>query len=757
MSGFKLLAIVPLAGCDNKFLKNLQIGESYKFFNNVEVELETGNTEIKKVHYPKNTSISTLYQLKNRINLEISAIVGKNGSGKSALIELLYYFIYAISAHNGSKKLIEENSDKLARKINALKKSNTKLLENNLTQIELFRILKENDLTINWKDLEGQTNSVLFLQKLLSNRSENLHKQQKDDSENEKLIRAKLAVALIYETNEGLSSLSFSNGKLCLKNFDLQGKFIKYGGFDFSSFFYSVSLNYSHHSLNSKVIGNWINSLFHKNDGYATPVVINPMRDEGDFKINKELHLSNERVMSNITFESSRNESVKILNKYKVNKLLFFAKKEFELIKCEGFTDKFENVKRPITKYYSKTDFDNLISVRLIRSMKGENILQKYSPFQDYALGYIEHKIHKIKEKYHENIFGVNKLFDQEKFEDFLKEDKSHITRKLRQAINFIDKSKSKDSIWNWEGNYGYRELSVLEFRKWLGENNEKYSDLKPSKLMDFALPGFFNIDYQLLTLDGKSTKLSKLSSGEQQMIFNINTITYHLYNLQSVFDEKSESSSNRLKYKNISIILDEVELYYHPDTQRELVNNIYLSLENIKAKDEIGIESIHVLFLTHSPFILSDIPAQNILRLEDGKPSINNAEETFGANIHNLLANDFFLENGFMGEFAKGKINEIITFLNHEQIEKKLSSLDKEKDKVEISRLEKQKTELENKSSELTLDNCQERILLIGEPAIRETLLRQYYSIINPDKKRTNSFFERLAEELNYTISKKQ
>src|SRR5690606_15645061 len=128
-------------------------------------------------------------------------------------------------------------------------------------------------------------------------------------------------------------------------------------------------------------------------------------------------------------------------------------------------------------------------------------------------------------------------------------------------------------------------------------------------------------------------------------------------------------------KYKNVSIILDEVELYYHPDTQRELVNNICLSLENIKVKNEVGIESIHVLFLTHSPFILSDIPAQNILRLEDGKPSQKAFVQTFGANIHDLLANDFFLENGFMGEFSKEKINETIGFINNK---KRLDQLNK-------------------------------------------------------------------------------
>src|SRR5690554_1934727 len=743
MSGFKLLGIVPLAGCDNKFLKNLQVGQPYKFFNNVEIELETEDNEIKKVHYPREDSTSNLYELKNGINLEISAVVGKNGSGKSALIELLYYFIYAISAHNGSKKLIEENSDKLARKIDALKKSITKLLENNLTQIELFHILKENDLTINWKDLEGHTNSVLFLQKLLSNRSENLHKQQKDDSDNERDICEKLAVAIIYETDEGLKSLSFSDGRVCLKNFDFQGKFINFGGFDFPSFFYSISLNYSHHSLNSNVIGNWINSLFHKNDGYATPVVINPMRDNGNFNINKELHLSNERIMSNITYEVSRSENVQLLNKYKLNKLLFFAKKEFKLIKCEGFTDKFENVKRPNTDYYSKKAFDNLISVELVRSMRGENVLQSYTPFQDYALGYIEHKIHKIKNKYHENIFG-SKPFDQETFEDFLKNDTSHITRKLRQAINFIDKSRSENSIWNWVGHYSYRELSVLDFQKWLGENNEKYSKLNPSELMDFALPGFFNIDYELLAPDGGRTILSKLSSGEQQMIFNINTVTYHLYNLQSVFDDNSKISNDRLKYKNISIILDEIELYYHPDTQRELVNNIYLSLENIKAKDKIGVESIHVLFLTHSPFILSDIPAQNILRMKEGYP-IPEKSQTFGANIHKLLHNDFYLENGFIGEFAKSKIEEVVDFLrmkkwkqDENNISERINSTENAEIKndlnIQLKIIDLQKSRIKYINKSLDTKKCQEIINLVGEPVLSESL-NQLLSEVNDIK----------------------
>ena len=59
-----------------------------------------------------------------------------------------------------------------------------------------------------------------------------------------------------------------------------------------NSLFYSILINYSHHGLNSLHVGNWINSLFHKNDGYQTPIVLNPMRTEGKIDINKLTYLS---------------------------------------------------------------------------------------------------------------------------------------------------------------------------------------------------------------------------------------------------------------------------------------------------------------------------------------------------------------------------------------------------------------------------------------------------------------------------------
>ncbi len=71
-------------------------------------------------------------------------------------------------------------------------------------------------------------------------------------------------------------------------------------------------------------------------------------------------------------------------------------------------------------------------------------------------------------------------------------------------------------------------------------------------------------------------------------------------------------------------------------------------------------------MFLTHSPFILSDIPSEFTLKLKEGKIFTNqNKHKTFAANITDLLTDSFFLENGLMGDFATEKIQVTINWLN--------------------------------------------------------------------------------------------
>jgi hypothetical protein len=55
---------------------------------------------------------------------------------------------------------------------------------------------------------------------------------------------------------------------------------------------------------------NWLHGIFHKNDGYQTPIVITPFRDNGNIDINKENHLALERQVTLL----ARQKGLRIIN-----------------------------------------------------------------------------------------------------------------------------------------------------------------------------------------------------------------------------------------------------------------------------------------------------------------------------------------------------------------------------------------------------------------------------------------------------------
>jgi hypothetical protein len=117
------------------------------------------------------------------------------------------------------------------------------------------------------------------------------------------------------------------------------------------------------------------------------------------------------------------------------------------------------------------------------------------------------------------------------------------------------------------------------------------------------------------------------------------------------------------------------------------------------------NIIGINLCFVTHSPFILSDIPDTNILFLHVDKETnksirINKMERTFGGNIHDMLKDNFYLDNGFMGEFSKRKIQSAIDYLT-------------DSEKIPDQRW--------------TKESIRNFITLIGEPLIRDSLYDLY------------------------------
>lgn len=210
------------------------------------------------------------------------------------------------------------------------------------------------------------------------------------------------------------------------------------------------------------------------------------------------------------------------------------------------------------------------------------------------------------------------------------------------------------------------------------------------------------------------------MSSGENNLLNMFSSLYYVYesdftnekngqYSLRNVFPEKDNECNS------ILLMMDEADLSYHPEWQRQYINILVAFLEKLYPSDCFG--SIQVILSTHSPILLGDMPKQNVFFLEKDSESGNtklcavDQLNTFGQNIHLLFRKGFFLENGTIGDFAYGKIKYVMTELKAlENIMKEQSYFDNNEQFI---------TRNKNKLSEL-----QTYIDIIAEPIIRKKLM---------------------------------
>lgn len=411
--------------------------------------------------------------------------------------------------------------------------------------------------------------------------------------------------------------------------------------FDIESLSYSIALNYSLHSLNSSIVGDWIDSLFHKNDSYQVPLVLNPKRDNGKIDINIENSLAKSRLLENlleprlIDFE---NKKIPALVPGSIPEQLILEL-DIEKIKRKRNKHKGEIKRENINKII------NALGIIIAKGVEFEDVATEYIYLKVISIPYIYAKYKKQKNLL-EWIDDTDRLT---KYLATLKTDPSHISFKLKQTISYLEfniyNTKSENLVITLADNI--RKILATQITT------------PPLRTIDLIPPPFLQTNIKF-THNGK---FDDLSSGERQQIYSINTIAYHLSNLKSVV-----LSEGILKYNSVNIIFDEVELYFHPDMQRHYINNLRDRILSLRLNENNDINNINIIFITHSPFILSDIPSANVLMLEiDSRTNLSkpkfSLDESFGANVHELLANDFFMRNGFVGEYSKQKITSLIDF----------------------------------------------------------------------------------------------
>lgn len=445
--------------------------------------------------------------------------------------------------------------------------------------------------------------------------------------------------------------------------------------------FYNLVVNYSIYGLNSDEIGIWVEKIFHKNDGYQTPIVINPFRNKGNIDIDSENGLVKDRLMYNMIVNTNLRQ---VTSHNKVSKLIISKKKS------QSLTIKIDIILNTNNTFYEKyilglISFFNsnskikyketsLVNVRYIEQECLNYIIKK---LERITINYSIYNKFRFNEKNEFNIdVNENNIDRITQLLVSLEKDRSHITHKLHQAINFIFLNRlevDKDDIYNFYINEEFSgdldaEIDTIDFSYFaqrIIEKSEKYN----IEIINLLPPSIFVKNY---VFENKS-KFSQLSSGEKQQIFSLNSILYHLINLNSTMH-----NSFPFKYPNINLILDEIELYSHPEMQRRYVLEL---LDGISKLQIDYIKAINVQFITHSPFILSDIPKQNVLFLQvekilnkkgeaikdnDGNNQYfsipQNKKETFASNVHEILTQGFFMDST-KGAFALSKIEEILDF----------------------------------------------------------------------------------------------
>lgn len=766
---FKLIGIKVLPECDKSLRKVLRTDATYFFCNDYEDDGE-GGVRLRRDAQP----LSPLFFCKgnnwNGPKVNISCVVGHNGDGKSSLIELIIRLINNFAYLSG---FLSDHTD--LKFIPGL-------------HVKLFYL----------------ANNRVCCVSCLGDK-----------------------VELMIGRNV-TNSWNYTSGKMRqvkrTKRFFIEDT-------DTDHLFYTLISNYSLYAYNSEEFKSetntmeaeesWIAALFHKNDAYQTPIVLAPHRKKGVIDVNRQYHLSMQRLSE--LFFDCRHGKYNISNTEKAEGIVYGLERKSKLITktiSEYVSDLNRGARNVINlsgcfsagkkrakynldlsntkelqlslEFWEKFDrrffFTGLISLANVNSnvivtsreasgnltietdldkylselknkikkrkgfgiargnieeflgiggggltfmqfqrvflvfevykqwleKLGDNDLLPFNPnkmtVRDHAMWYLIYKTIRVIENYPDFMAGGLKdyeiphyFFSEEVrnnnihkwfksiFND-IEKDKTHLTTKIRQTLNYLQNKETASLLLRKdfksdelkrvvsESGYSYF-LDCEQYYKAIGDKSDTSSELPPP---------IFDYDFVISRDDESLYSLSRMSSGERQLLNSASSVVYHLKNIAN-----SKAQGIKIVYRNVNVMLEEVELYFHPEYQRRYINYLLDQIEFAKLPSTMA---INLVFVTHSPFILSDIPRQQVLFLKDGKMDRSMQEDTFGANIHTLLQNGFFLGSVPIGEFAKEKISIMFKTLNKSE---SLTS----KEFKQLSR----------------------EIPLVSEPLIRSQLMRLY------------------------------
>lgn len=267
--------------------------------------------------------------------------------------------------------------------------------------------------------------------------------------------------------------------------------------------------------------------------------------------------------------------------------------------------------------------------------------LKHYYNFSKEQIYPLERLGNNLRDNYNPKLGFYESIYEYLKKGDvFTEEDANFMIEQIQEARSYFEsKFKSGEIICN--GDYG---LSVPEFSI-------------RSIIKDFLQAPLFEI---------------KTSREEEERVIRLNMFGFDLHGLSSgernflsLFSRVNSIKKHIKDNREILFLIDEGELGFHPQWQKE-----YFKLITDFIKKFFANNKVQLIITSHSPFLASDLPKENIIFLErddNQKTKISDLNEhqlTFASNIHSLYSDAFFLKGATIGSFSKDILNEIIDYL---------------------------------------------------------------------------------------------
>lgn len=567
-------------------------------------------------------------------NISVSAIVGCNGAGKTSLLEMMFRILNNFSYLLLSRNYLDINNQlQYIPNVHGTIEYSTNGKECQLIcEDDIMRLVEPDNQYVWHYDSENECSD--------------------ETSSSQKNLKP-IASTFFYTIAKNYSLMSLSN-------YDYQDVALK-----------------DRHGKRQDESNQWSDNLGYLNEAYLFPINIGPIRVGGRVDMEKEYRRINDCLCALL-----------LQTKYLKKELL----EGYQLLDIRCQYDKiFEVYKKIMLTYPPETEKENAIFSEL--SLSSDND-------QDYpTTGYLAliHNHYALEYKGDDPTFFQSTLlylgyvlFDtisrNPAYGEYavlgtpwmvLAAPDSEVDKQLFLKLLYtLDKDKSSGSIEYRralnllklvsDGHVVSGSFSFEDYLRWTGVDERK--TLSVDQFMALLPPAIVQKEIILQKTCGTSSAFHKqssikfcdLSSGEKQLLFYMSTILYHVLYVKSL-------SIKGMSYRNFNIVLDEIEMCFHPELQRTFIYKLVHTIQRLCLNTSC---SFNFILTTHSPFILSDIPDSNILYLSDGKPltGIDRPKQPFAANVNNILRDNFFLNHGFMGEVAKEQILSLVSYLKHDK-----------------------------------------------------------------------------------------